>query len=53
MTDETLIAYLCNTLHETACQEVEAWYLASKDNQTLSEQLCFTLFVGDRLQTDT
>lgn len=50
MTDEILIAYLCNTLHETARQEVEAWYLASKDNQTLLEQLYFTLFVGDRLQ---
>ncbi|MDR2448408.1 MAG: FecR domain-containing protein, partial [Prevotellaceae bacterium] len=57
MTDEILIAYLCNTLHETARQEVEAWYLASKDNQTLLEQLYFTLFVGNRLwaynQADT
>ncbi|MDR0691936.1 MAG: DUF4974 domain-containing protein [Prevotellaceae bacterium] len=57
MNNETLIAYLCNTLHETARQDVEAWYLASKDNQTLLEQLYFTLFVGDRLhvynQVDT
>ena len=57
MNNETLIAYLCNTLHETACQDVEAWYLASKENQTLLEQLYFTLFVGDRLmvynQVDT
>jgi ferric-dicitrate binding protein FerR (iron transport regulator) len=49
MTDEILIAYLQHTLHETACKEVEAWYLASKENQTLLEQLYFTLFVGDRL----
>jgi ferric-dicitrate binding protein FerR (iron transport regulator) len=50
MTDEILIAYLCNTLHETVRQEVEDWYLASKDNQALLEQLYFTLFVGDRLR---
>ena len=56
MTDEILIAYLCNTLHESAHKEVEKWYLASKDNRKLLEQLYYTLFVGDRFlaynQTD-
>ena len=56
MTDEILIAYLCNTLHESAHKEVEEWYLASKDNRKLLEQLYYTLFVGDRFlaynQTD-
>jgi ferric-dicitrate binding protein FerR (iron transport regulator) len=50
MTNEILIAYLRNTLHETTRQEVEAWYLASEDNQKLLEQLYFILFVNDRLQ---
>jgi ferric-dicitrate binding protein FerR (iron transport regulator) len=50
MTDEILIAYLCHTLPEEARREVETWYLASKENQKLLEQLYFTLFVGDRLQ---
>jgi ferric-dicitrate binding protein FerR (iron transport regulator) len=48
MNEEELIAYLCNALSAADCQKVEAWYLASEDNQKLLEQMYFTLFVSDR-----
>jgi ferric-dicitrate binding protein FerR (iron transport regulator) len=48
MNDAILIAYLTDTLQEKEYKEVEAWYLASEENQQLLEQMYYTLFIGNR-----
>ena len=49
MSEEILVDYLKDKLNVADKSTVEAWYLESKDNQRLLEQLYFTLFVCDRL----
>lgn len=47
--EDILIDYLKGNLSIADRNVVECWYLESKENQKILEQLYFTLFVSDRL----
>lgn len=47
--EDILINYLNGNLSIADRNVVESWYIESKDNQKILEQLYFTLFVSDRL----
>jgi transmembrane sensor len=49
MNNELLIEYLNGNLNEVNQISVEKWYLASKENQKILDQLYFTIFVSERI----